>query len=118
MLSLIRATFGERAAGCAITPEGRMPLAAREDLPVLTDAEGEFAAAADYERVRTASEPSLRVLRVAAYLDCASVRGLALLLPQTMDRIAVTKEVSKPKPTCVNRRVMNCTALHTPDANR
>ena len=45
MLSLIRATFGESAAGCAIAPQGRTPLAAREDLPVLTDAEGEFAAA-------------------------------------------------------------------------
>ena len=45
MLSLIRATFGESAAGCAIAPQGQTPLAAREDLPVLTDAEGEFAAA-------------------------------------------------------------------------
>ncbi len=45
MLNLVRATFGESADGCAIAPQGRAPPAAREDLPTLTDAEGEFAAA-------------------------------------------------------------------------
>jgi hypothetical protein len=50
MLDLVRATFGESAAGCAIAPQGwmplgRTPLAPREDLPMLTDTGGEFAAA-------------------------------------------------------------------------
>lgn len=45
MLSVVRATFGESADGCAIAPQGGVPPVAREDLPVLTDAEGEFAAA-------------------------------------------------------------------------
>jgi hypothetical protein len=38
MLSLVRATFGESADGCAIVPQGVMPPVAPEDLPVLIDA--------------------------------------------------------------------------------
>jgi alkanesulfonate monooxygenase SsuD/methylene tetrahydromethanopterin reductase-like flavin-dependent oxidoreductase (luciferase family) len=45
MLSLVRATFGESADGCAVVPQGGMLPVAPEDLPVLIDAEGEFAAA-------------------------------------------------------------------------
>jgi 2-polyprenyl-6-methoxyphenol hydroxylase-like FAD-dependent oxidoreductase len=45
MLNLLRATLGESADGCAIAPQGGSPLAALEDLPLLIDAEGEFAAA-------------------------------------------------------------------------
>jgi hypothetical protein len=45
MLSLVRATFGESADGCAIVPQSWVPPVAREDLPILTDAEGEFAPA-------------------------------------------------------------------------
>jgi hypothetical protein len=44
MLRLLRTTFGEWAGGCAIAPPGRRP-PEREDLPVLTDAAGEFASA-------------------------------------------------------------------------
>jgi hypothetical protein len=44
MLGLLRTTLGDGAGGCAIAPLGRLP-AEREDLPVLTDAGGEFAAA-------------------------------------------------------------------------
>ena len=40
MLSLVRATFGESADGCAVVPQGGMPSVAPEDLPVLIDAEG------------------------------------------------------------------------------
>ena len=45
MLNLLRVTLGESADGCAIALQGGSPLTAPEDLPLLTDAGGEFAAA-------------------------------------------------------------------------
>lgn len=44
MLALLRSVFGESASGFAVVPGGCMP-PEREDLPVLTDSNGEFAAA-------------------------------------------------------------------------
>jgi 2-polyprenyl-6-methoxyphenol hydroxylase-like FAD-dependent oxidoreductase len=44
MLSLLRARFGDRATGFAVAAQGHRPLE-REDLPILIDAGGEFAAA-------------------------------------------------------------------------
>ncbi len=44
MLNLLRVTLGESATGCAIAPQNGNPFAVPEDLPLLTDAAGEFAA--------------------------------------------------------------------------
>jgi hypothetical protein len=77
MLGLLRQLLGEGAVSFAITQQGST-LSARDDLPVLADAEGEFAAAC-------LAEPGMAwLVRPDGYIDwCSatpSIEGLQAFL--------------------------------------